>query len=65
MCCAVLHKRYIVYGIEYRKILNAFYLALINTEDTFFVFKVPVPLNRKQSYDCLIIRLLIRLRMHL
>ena len=52
MCCAVLHKRYIVYGIEYRTILNAFYLALINTKDTFFS-KVPVPLNRKQSYDCL------------
>ena len=65
MCCAVLHKRYIVYGIEYRTILNAFYLALINTKDTFFSSKVPVPLNRKQSYDCLIIRLLIRLRMHL
>ena len=27
------------------------------------LLKVPVPLNRKQSYDCLIIRLLIRLRM--
>ena len=47
MYCAVLHKRYIVYGIEYRTILNAFYLALMNTKDTFFS-KVPVPLNRKQ-----------------
>ena len=28
-----------------------------------YVTKVPVPLNRKQSCDCLFIRLLIRLRM--